>query len=169
MPGTHKDDSANDCTNQHHTPNQRDPKKYKKRVVGVYRHKSVLQCTTGFVARSLIARLHHASDLSFIQPQYSNEKPGWQKVHVMENWKNNDSGKQACHKAYTTIMEQLGIHWHKVTHLCSSGMGHTSSEVLNADQLATMSKHRGEQISDSYMTELFPDVMHVMSGNKPNG
>ena len=168
IPGTRKDDSANNCANQPCTTNQRTPKK-KKRVVGVYRHKSVLQCTTGFIAMSLIVRLHHANDLSFIQPQDTNKKPGWQKVHVMENWKNNDSGKRACHKAYTTIMEQLGIHWHKVTHLRSSGMGHASKEGLNADQLATLSKHRGEQIFDLYVTELFPDVMHVMSGNKPNG
>ena len=66
-------------------------------------------------------------------------------------------------------MEQLGIQWSKVTHLHSSGMGHASKEGLSADQLATMSKHRGERIFDSYMTELFPDVMHIMSGNKPNG
>ena len=79
-------------------------------------------------------------------------------MHILE-WKNNDSGKRECHKAYSTIMEQLGIHWSKVTHLCSSGMGHTSKEGFNVDQLATMSKHRGEQIFDSYMTELFPDMM----------
>ena len=144
MPGTCKGDSANNHTNQPCTANQRTPKKYKKRVVGVFRHKSVLQCTTGFVVMSLIVRLHHANDLSFIQPHDSHEKTGWQKVCVLENWKNNDSGKWACHKAYTTIMEQLGIHWHKVTHLYSSGMGHASKEGLNVDQLATMSKHRGE-------------------------
>ena len=86
---------------------------------------------------------------------------------ILENWKNNDSGKRTCHKAYSTILEQLSIHWSKVTHLHSSGMGHISKEGLNVDQLATMSKHGGEQIFDSYMTELFPDM--IMSGNKPNG
>ena len=102
MPGTH---SANNRTNQTCTTNQRTPKKYKKRVVGVYRHKSVLQCTTGFVAILLIVKLHHANDLSFIQPHDSHEKLGWQKVHVLETWKNNDSSKQACHKTNTIIMD----------------------------------------------------------------
>ena len=48
-------------------------------------------------------------------------------------------------------------------------MGHASKEGLNADQLATMSKHREERTFDSYMTELFPDMMCIMSGNKSNG
>ena len=30
--------------------------------------------------------------LSFIQPDDANEKPGWQKVRLMKNWKNNYSG-----------------------------------------------------------------------------
>ena len=72
----------------------------------------------------LIVQLHHANDLSFIPPSDPNEKPGWQKVCILENWKNIDSGKRACHEAYSTIMEQLGIHWSKVTHLHSSAMGH---------------------------------------------
>ena len=109
MPGTQNDDSANNCANQPHVTNQRTHKKYKKCVVGVFRHKSVLQWTTGFVAMSLIVRLHHANDISFIQPSNPNEKPGWKKVCVLEKWENNDSGKRECHKAYSTIMEQLAF------------------------------------------------------------
>ena len=78
MSGTHNDESANNHTNQPHTTNQRTPKEYKKRVVGVYRHRSVLQCTTGFVAMSLIVWLHHANDLSFILIQFPPE--------MDENW-----------------------------------------------------------------------------------
>ncbi len=35
---------------------------------------------------------------------------------------------------------------------------------LSADQIATMSKHRGERIFEAYITELFPAVMLVMAG-----
>ena len=88
----------------------------------------------------LSVQLHHASDLSFIQPNIPNEKTGWQKVHVPENCKSNGTGKRPCHKVYTTIMEQLGINWTKVPHLHSSGMGHASKEGCTVDLLAAMLK-----------------------------
>jgi hypothetical protein len=45
-------------------------------------------------------------------------------------------------------------------------MENGSKKGLNADELATMSKHRKERIFDSYMTELYPPVMLVMSGHR---
>ena len=44
-------------------------------------------------------------------------------------------------------------------------MEQASSRGLSADELATMSKHRGERLFDAYLTELFPEVMLVMSGH----
>jgi hypothetical protein len=45
-------------------------------------------------------------------------------------------------------------------------MEQASSAGLTADEVATMSKHRGERLFDAYLTELFPEVMLVMSGHR---
>ena len=67
-PGSRKDDSAENQGNQpagRGGQSSRAPMNYKKRVVGAYRHKNVLQCFTGMVAMSILMRYHDDKDLSF--------------------------------------------------------------------------------------------------------
>jgi len=42
---------------------------------------------------------------------------------------------------------------------CASAQG-----GLNAEQIATLSKHRAERIFEAYLTELMPSVLQVMAG-----
>jgi hypothetical protein len=142
---------------------------YKKRVVGAYRHKNVLQCFTGMVGMMIFMRYHDEGDLSFLQPADKNERPLWQKERLMENWEAGKNGQEACYEVYKRICEICNIRWNKVTHLRSAGMEQGSARGgLLADQLATMSKHRGERLFDAYLTELLADVMLIMSGHGPN-
>ena len=174
-PGSRKDDSAENPANTNKAKKggakkkkkEKSPTNYKKRVVGAYRHRSVLQCFTGQVAISLVYRFSNEETLSFIQPGDKKERPEWKKKKLLPSWGANDSGRKACEKSYKEVMGACGIEWNKVTHLRSAAMEKASSSGLNADQLATMSKHRGERLFDAYLTELFPEVMLVMSGHRP--
>ena len=95
---------------------------YKKRVVGAYRHKNVLQCFTGMVAMSLLLRFRDDVNLSFLQPEDKNKRPGWQKERLMESWEAGKNGHETCYEVYKRVCEACGICWNKVTHLRSAGM-----------------------------------------------
>jgi hypothetical protein len=165
-PGTRKDDSAENRANQPHhgvSRGRKAPMQYKKRVVAVYRHKNFLQCFTGLVGMSILTRFHDSMDLSFLQPVDKKMRPLWQKEHLLSSWRTHES----CDEVYRRVMGTCEISWAKMTHLRSCGMEHASASGLPADMIATMSKHRGERLFDAYMTELFPEVMLVMSGHRP--
>ena len=111
-PGTRKDDSVENRGNQ---PNARRgkrgnaPTNYKKRVVGCYRHKSVLQCFTGMVAMSILFRFHDAEALDFEQPVNKKERPGWQKKELLNNWRTNEAGHKATYNASKRVLSVTGI------------------------------------------------------------
>ena len=64
---------------------------------------------------------------------------------------------------------QCDINWKKVTHLRSHGIELGSRAGLNAEQIATLSKHKTERIFEAYLTELYPPVLRVMAGFRVNG
>jgi hypothetical protein len=174
-PGTRKDDSAENRANQPGNAagrgggaGRKAPTQYKKRVVGGYRHQHFLQCFTGMMGINLVVRFCDHPNLSFLQDANKSVRPGWQKQPVLPNWRPTETGRTNCSVCYKKIVEtDCGIQWNKVTHLRSAAMEQTSAQGLPADQIATMSKHRGERLFDAYLTELFPEVMLVMSGHKP--
>ena len=149
--------------------------RYKKRVVGAYRHKRFTQCMTAQIAMAIFWRFGHGNndcegEIDFLRganPQ--RDKPVWQKKYVLENWRagGTRSGEHTCESVYKRFTEQANVSWNKVTHLRQAGMEYASASGVGADALATMSKHRGEKLFDAYMTELYPDVMLVMSGHRP--
>jgi hypothetical protein len=173
--GTRKDDSAKNQANQPGNAGGRGgagrrkaPTQYKKRIVGAYRHRSVLQCFTGMVGINLVFRYHDSPNLSFLQDADKKVRPGWQKEPILPNWRPTEAGRVSCSESYKKIVEkECGIKWNKITHLRSAAMEQCSAAGLTADQIATMSKHRGERLFDAYLTELFPEVMLVMSGHRP--
>ena len=57
-----------------------------------------------------------------------------------------------------------GVTWGKVTHLCKAGLDYASFNGCNQDEIAQMSKHRKEKLDLSYLLELSPPLMHVVSG-----
>jgi len=57
------------------------------------------------------------------------------------------------------------IEWLKATHMRMAGMECASAQGgLNTEQIATLLKHRAEQIFEAYLTELMPLVLQVMAG-----
>ena len=171
-PGTRKDDStknkANKMTTGPGNRGRRGVMNFKSKVVGFYRHKSILQCATGQLAISIMTRFRSESDMCFLRVE--GERSDWQKKPLLQNWHVDvggaKGGARSCEDGYCKVTEACSIHWHKLTHMRSSGMENGSSKGLNADELATMSKHRKERIFDSYMTELYPPVMLVMAGHR---
>ena len=137
---------------------------FKSKVVGFYRHKSVLQCATGQLAISIMTCFSSESDLTFLA--VNGERSDWQQKPLLENWHADAGGSRSTEDGYRKVTEACSIYWHKLTHMRSSGMENGSRKGLNADELATMSKHKKERIFDSYMTELYPPVMLVMSGHR---
>jgi hypothetical protein len=173
-PGTRKDDSAENRANQPGNAaaggagRRKAPTQYKKRIVGAYRHRSVLQCFTGAMGINLVFRYSDNPNLSFLQDADKKIRPGWQKEPVLPNWRPTEAGRVSCSDCYKSVVEKhCGIQWNKVTHLRSTAMEQTSAAGISADVIATMSKHRGERLFDAYLTELFPEVMLVMSGHRP--
>ena len=170
--GMRKDDSDENAANNP-TQNQvirRGPSSYKKRVVGCYRHKDFRRCFTGMVAMRMVMGFHDESlaALSFIQSDDLNERPGWQR-HRLLSWTPDAAGARATEKVYKKMLKDNDVSFNKVTHLRHTGMEQGSGQGnLQADQLATMSKHRGERLFDAYLTELLPAVMMVMSGHQQN-
>ena len=176
-PGVNKEDSAANKKNKESSdkPKRRAkvPTNFRSKVVGFYRHKSVLQCSTSMIAMSLFTRFHQQDTLSFVEDvaEGADGAGTWQFHTIMQRWNTlsdtadtNQSGRKSTEDAYKEVMEACQISWNKVTHLRSSGMEQASSRGLSADEIATMSKHRKERIFESYMTELFPSVMLVMAG-----
>jgi hypothetical protein len=93
------------------------------------------------------------------------DMPTWRKVKVIQKWR---SQKQ-CQQVYTEVMERCGINWKKVTHLRSHGIELGSVAGLNAEEIATLSKHKTERIFEAYLTELYPPVLGVMAGFRHAG
>lgn len=169
-PGVNKEDSQKNAANKQTVEVSRKrakiPTNYRSKVVGMYRHQNVLQCATGFIGISLITRFHTQHTLQFTADTVAGADGAglWQQHGILQSWNNVQTGGKSTEDAYRCIMNECSISWNKVTHLRSSGMERASTRGLNADEVATMSKHKKERIFESYMTELYPSVMQVMAG-----
>lgn len=169
QPFQHKDDTPG--ANQAQQPRGRQPttgrtpKKYKKRVVGMWRHENIEQCGTGMIAMSLFDSIFRDDSISFLKlpndDNNNNIPPAWQTKCLLRGW----HGMRTAYDSFKRILSACGVEFNHVTHLRSAGIAWASSAgELPADVLATMSKHRGERIFEAYMTELMPQVMEVMAG-----
>ena len=91
--------------------------------------------------------------------------PTWRRLAILNQWKTN----RAASQTYSRILDANEIEWLKVTHMRTAGMERASAQGgLNAEQIATLSKHRAEQIFEAYLTELMPSVLQVMAGLRQN-
>ncbi len=91
--------------------------------------------------------------------------PTWRRLAILNQWKTN----RAASQTYSRILDANEIEWLKVTHMRTAGMERASAQGgLNAEQIATLSKHRAERIFEAYLTELMPSVLQVMAGLRQN-
>ena len=138
------------------------------RVVGAWRHKNWIQDFTGMLAMVLFERHYANDDLNFHRADM-NQPAGWWRIPIVQGWDNT----QAAVNAYTTIFNEVAVNWSKCTHIRKSGTEYASAiGRLHPDLIATMTKHSTrsakEKLLSTYMTELHPDVCHVMSGHHLN-
>ena len=132
-------------------------KKDKIKVVGAWRHRNYLRCSTGMVAMSMMTRLYFCRDIDFRMAHGSSK---WQKIPLISGWKD----QKAADKAYRALLMATNISWSKVTHLRKAGMEQSSARGdLTSEEQATMSKH-STQKNFRYASELYAPVMHVMAG-----
>ena len=143
----------------------------KKRVVGSWRHKDYVQCFTGMVAMSLFIRLYANATLNFRTGQGENHPPAWYNIMLVEGW----TSQSAAYEAYSEIMAYLRISWEKVTHLRKASTERASRklvpfEIKSMTKHATRGGNNGEssRFDESYMTELHPATLNVMSGFEKN-
>jgi hypothetical protein len=168
QPYAHKDDNdrrQNNNNNAEERP-RRSRKRLKKRVVGAYRHVNVLCCTTSCLAMSLFVRQFTDEKMRTMTFRYDDEgnRPTWRKVKLVQ-W----ASDRSAYQTYSRILQANDIQWCKVTHMRTAGMERASAEGgLDAEQIATMSKHRAERIFEAYLTELMPAVLKVMAGLRQN-
>jgi hypothetical protein len=147
----------------------RSTKRNRKKVIGAYRHKKWKMCTTAAYAISLFLRQYFDPKVRNMTFEYGIDRatdlPTWRKVKVIEKWRT----QKQCEQAYKEVMVQCGITWKKVTHLRSHGIEVGSRAGLNAEEIATLSKHKTERIFEAYLTELYPPVLSVMGGFRVAG
>jgi hypothetical protein len=173
QPFLHKDDDGRRQQVQQAATKKRamvrSTRRNRKKVIGAYRHKKWKMCTTAAYAISLFLRQYFDPKVRNMTFEYGDDRttdmPTWRKVKVIEKWR---SQKQ-CEQAYKEVMGQCGITWKKVTHLRSHGMELGSRAGLNAEEIATLSKHKTERIFEAYLTELYPPVLSVMAGFRVAG
>jgi hypothetical protein len=138
-----------------------------KRIAGAWRHKFYLRCAVGHLAMNMMCRLHSDVDLHFFK-HLNGPKKGtsdWMKEPLIQGWKD----EKAAQKAYSTVLDRVGVSWAKVTHLRKAGMEYASARgELGEKAIESMSKHQTEKLGKVYMTELYGPVMRVMSGH-PKG
>jgi len=109
----------------------------------------------------------HRSENAQYDFHYDDEDstPTWRRLPCLCQWKTN----QAASQTYSHILDANDIEWLKVTHMRTAGMECTSAQGgLNAEQIATLSKHRAKQIFEAYLTELMPLVCQVMVSLQQN-
>jgi hypothetical protein len=147
----------------------RSTKRNRKKVIGSYRHQKWKSCTTAAFGISLFLRQYFDPLVRNMTFEYGDDplvdNPTWRKVKVVEKWRN----QKQCEQAYKEVMRQCGIQWKKVTHLRSHGIELGSRAGLNAEEIATLSKHKTERIFEAYLTELYPPVLKVMAGFRVGG
>ncbi len=130
----------------------------KTRVVGCYRHREFMQCTTGILALVLFDRLHFNRNIDFYVDKLGGSK--WRNMNLISGWKDRRSHAAA----YESVLRAANVSWSKVTHMRKAGMEQSSAfGNLSTDEQATMSKHKTEKVY-RYVTELYAPVMKVMAG-----
>jgi hypothetical protein len=127
------------------------------RVVGAYRHRNFMRCTTGILSLTMMFRLHFNRDIDFY---VVGECSKWRRQKLITGWKDQKSHESA----YRALLFAAQVSWSKITHLRKTGMEQGSAfGDLNVEEMATMSKHMTAKIF-KYATELYAPVMHVMAG-----
>ena len=130
----------------------------KTRVVGCYRHREFMRCTTGILAFVMFERLHYNRDIEFYVDKCGGSK--WRNTPLIGGWKDRRSHAAA----YESVLRVANVSWSKVTHMRKAGMEQSSVfGDLSTDEQATMSKHKTEKVY-RYVTELYAPVMKVMAG-----
>lgn len=134
--------------------------KYTK-VVGNWRHREYIRCSTGALAMSLMTRFRNDPNLVGIDFYAdANGYAKWWDVPLRTNW--NDTNK-AAEAAFKSVYSETGIEWSKCLHLRKGGMDKAGTEGVGEEAVSTMSKHNVGKIR-RYMPELHKEVMKVMAG-----
>ena len=129
------------------------------RVVGTWRHKNFLRCSTGMIALSLFVRLYDDVDLHFYKSTEVNDVPPWQKRRLIDGFETD----KKVNDAYSSLLQQCGLRWFKVTHLRTLGCERASRRGCSDNVIGTMSKHVTKKIA-RYETELHPKILLVQAG-----
>ena len=90
-------------------------------------------------------------------------EPNWSKIRLVRKWADTN----ATRSSYNHVLKETNVKWAKVTHLRKSGIEAASAAGLDAQSIATMSKHtieRSGKLNTAYVTELFPPVLLWASG-----
>jgi Centromere DNA-binding protein complex CBF3 subunit, domain 2 len=129
------------------------------RVVGTWRSRDYLRCTTGMLAFNTFFTFFDHSTLNFYKGTVNpKSKPSWQNIKIISGW----SSTKAVDRAYQAVYKACGVGWKKSTHLRTLGIEHASAAGCQNDELGTMSKHLIDKI-DRYTTELYPPLLKVMA------
>ena len=68
--------------------------------------------------------------------------------------------------AYGRLLKDCDITWGKIINMRSAGIEFASSQgELDGGAVSTMSKNQTNKLEKSYLTELHPPVLRVMSGH----
>jgi hypothetical protein len=87
----------------------------------------------------------------------------WRNIRIVKYKSYNDA-----YKVVTKIFKECGISSAKVCHFRASGTDLGGFRGLNKSQVATMTKHVIDKLSDVYMSELVEDIMKTMAGFPKN-
>jgi Centromere DNA-binding protein complex CBF3 subunit, domain 2 len=129
------------------------------RVVGTWRSKDYLRCTTGMLAFNTFFTFFNEPTLNFYKGSVNPKaKPSWQTKKIISGW----SSTKAVDSAYQAVYKACGVGWKKSTHLRTMGIEFASAAGCQNDELGTMSKHLIDKI-DRYTTELYPPLLKVMA------
>ena len=135
----------------------------KPQVVGDVRHEDVFQCCIGFVAFSLFFQLFSDRTINFLVPGNGSASNWWGRS-LFKDW--TAAGYETCRSSFNRATNALKICWAKVTHLRKAGMDEGGKAGVDADTLASMSKHNASDRISVYTPQTSTVVMKAMAGFK---
>lgn len=134
------------------------------RVVGALRHRNYLECPIGWLSFSFITRFfHRGHELQFGwpagEPQMWNNC--WRGCSVIE-W----DRLSKANDAFNSIFDALNLAPCKKTHFRTFGVDALRGQA--EWRIATMTKHKTDKLSKSYMCELDPIILKICAGFEEN-
>jgi len=131
-------------------------------LVGAYRHKRAERCCAGILAFFLFEKAN-APDfkISFLK----NPPDGY------HSWREVKLFPKAYSTTYDSMKESMTRAdvppWLKVTHLRKFGIAHLTAQGLTEGEVTTMTKHRDNNFSRSYRSEMCKQIACTLAGFLP--